>query len=64
METVEMILSSFDREDMMSADQRKRIERLVGDYYSVVMMSPDVTSPFDREFAEWAVDKFVRLEAI
>lgn len=62
--TIEQILNNFTQEDMFSADERKRLETLIGDFYSVVTMSPNVASPFDKEFAEWAIDKFSELEVI
>ena len=62
--TIHEILNSFTQEHMFSADKRKYYETLIGDFYSVVTMSPNVASAFDKELAGWAVDTFVQYEAI
>jgi hypothetical protein len=56
------IFINFQQDDMYDADARRRIHQLIDDYFHVVNSTGDISSPFDRMLAGYAIDKWTEYE--
>lgn len=56
------IAKNFEQEHMFDADTRRRIQVLIDDYFHIVNTFKNVSTPFAREVAYYAIDKWIEYE--
>lgn len=58
------IAKDFEQEHMYDADTRRRLQKLIDDYFHIVNTFKNVSTPFARMVADYAIDKWTQYEEV